>query len=47
MASFEIDSCVKGYHVYQQLWTGTVGENLSCRQEPINENDRYAIGFSY
>ena len=43
MATFEIDCCVRGYHVYQRLWTSTVGENLSCRREPTNENDRYAV----
>jgi len=43
MDTFEIDCCVQGYHVYQRLWTATVGENLSCRWEPTNENDRYAV----
>jgi len=43
MATFEIDCCVRGYHVSQRLWTSTVGENLSCRWEPTNENDRYAV----
>ena len=43
MATFEIGCCVRGYHAYQQLWTATSGENLSCKQQPISENDRYAV----
>ena len=43
MATFEINCCVRGYHVYQRLWTSTVGEHLSCRREHTNENDRYAV----
>ena len=43
MATFEINCYVQGYHVYQRLWTVTVGENLSCTWEPTIENDRYAV----
>ena len=25
------------------IWTATVGENLTCTQEPTNESDRYAV----
>ena len=46
MDTFEIDCCVQGYHVYQRLWTATFCENLSFRQEPINENDRYAVAVT-
>jgi len=46
MATFEIDCCVRGYHVYLKLWTATVGENLFCGWEPTNENDRYALAFT-
>ena len=29
MESFEVDSCVRGYHVYQSIWTPMDGEILS------------------
>ena len=35
--------CVRGYHVYKDVWAATVGEVLACRREPSNASDRYAI----
>ena len=44
MAShFEKECCVRGYHVYQRVWDAAIGENLTCRREPTNESDRYAV----
>ena len=43
MASFECDSCVRGYHVYQSIWSAAVGESLTCRREPLNPQDRYSV----
>ena len=40
---FEINCCVRGYHVYHRLWTATVGENLTCTREHTNESNRYAV----
>ena len=31
-ASFGFASCVRGYHVYQEIWTATEGETLICAQ---------------
>lgn len=39
----EINSCVRGYHVYQSIWTPVVGEGLDCVREPTNDIDRYAV----
>ena len=40
---FNIDSCVRGYHVYQLRWTAVVGEELTCRREPGNASDPFAV----
>ncbi len=40
----EIDSCVRGYHVFQSVWTPILDDNLICRQETGNVHDRYAVG---
>ena len=37
MATFEMNCSVRGYHVYQPLWTATIGDNLTCRQEPTKD----------
>ena len=40
---FEVQSCVRGYHVYQNVWTSYVGKVLSCAKEPRNPEDPYAV----
>ena len=34
--NFEIDSFVKGYHEYKNIWTPKIGETLSTEREPGN-----------
>ena len=38
-----VDSCVCGFHVYQEIWTSVIGECLHCKQERNNVEDRYAL----
>ena len=42
-ANFEIDSFVKGYHEYKNIWTPKIGETLSTEREPGNLVDKYAV----
>ncbi len=37
------DCCIRGYHVYQDLWEAAIGEKLMCRRETSNVKDRYAV----
>ena len=39
METFERELCVRGYHVYQRIWTAAVGEVLHCEREPTNSRD--------
>ena len=41
--NFEIDSFVKGYHEYKNIWTPKIGELLSTEREPGNLVDKYAV----
>ena len=47
METFERELCVRGYHVYQRIWTAAVGEVLHCEREPTNSRDRYAVVKKY
>jgi len=38
-----IHSCIRGYHVYNAIWTASVGEELPCRREVTNAIDQYAV----
>ena len=35
--------CVRGYHVYKDIWAAAIGEVLVCSREPTNAADRYAV----
>lgn len=43
MEETELACYVRGYHVYKTIWEAAVGEVLSCRREPTNSADRYAV----
>ncbi len=43
MEEYERACCVRGYHIYQAIWTAAVGEVLACEREPRNTTDRYAV----
>ena len=45
MATHEVNSCVRGFHVYSDIWTPFVGETLVCEQESGNPNDPYAVAI--
>ena len=36
-------SCTCGYHVYNAIWSATVGDELECAREVGNVKDAYAI----
>ena len=36
-------SCVRGYHVYKDIWDAVIGEAVICEREPHNVEDRYAV----
>ena len=42
-ATFTVESCVRGYHIYKDIWDATIGEELQCARESDNSNDRYAV----
>ena len=40
---FQRPCCIRGYHIYQEVWTAAVGEELICERETHNSHDRYAV----
>ena len=43
MTNFEIDSFVKEYDEYKNIWTPKIGETLSTERQPGNLVDKYAV----
>ncbi len=44
-ATFTVESCVRGYHMYKDIWDATVGEELECARESDNPADSYAVAM--
>ena len=40
---FTLISCVRGYHVYKDIWDPVVGETLNCEREDRNPQDPYDV----
>ena len=40
---YQVDRCVRGYHVYQDTWSPLVGEELDCKRQKENIHDYYAF----
>ena len=45
MDMHEANSCVRGFHVYSNIWIPFVGETLTCEQESGNPQDPYAVAI--
>ena len=41
--SFEVESYIKGYHAYKDIWVPEINEKLQARMEPENLMDKYAV----
>ena len=46
-SSYEFDSFIRGFHVYQHIWTPVEGQTYSCTCEPGNEQDCNAVAVMY
>ena len=44
--SFTVPSVIRGYHKYKDTWAAVVGEELSCKREPTNREDRFAVAVT-
>ena len=43
LETYEVPSCIRGHHVYRDIWSPTIGEELMCKRETTNDKDRYAV----
>ena len=42
-STVEMETCVRGFHVYKAIWEAAVEEELECGRERGNRVDRYAM----
>ena len=40
------DTCVRGFHVYKDVWRPVIGEELRCQREVDNPRDPYAVAVT-
>ena len=43
MEEFQKESCVRGYHLYKDVWNAVLGEELLCRRGAGNSSDLYTV----
>ena len=43
--SFEFDNCVRGHHIYKDVWTPVVNDGLNYRREEENVSDPYTVAI--
>ena len=43
MERYTVKSCVRGYHVYKDIWEASIGEELICVRETSNPKDPFAV----
>jgi len=41
-ATFTLSSCIRGYHVYKDVWDPSLDESVRCEREDRNPQDPYA-----
>ena len=43
--AFEVtmEAMIRGYHVYRDVWSAVVDEELACKREPFNASDPFAV----
>ena len=44
ITSLEVQSYIRGYHAYQDIWDPCIGEVLLLQREPDNPEDKFAVG---
>ena len=42
-ATFTVESYIRGYHIYKDIWDTTIAEELRCARESDSSNDCYAV----
>ena len=41
--SFTVELVIRGYHVYEEVWSSVIGEVLVCRRDTRNRHDPFAV----
>ena len=42
-----IESYVRGYHAYMDIWTPVIGQALLLKREPTNSQDVHAVAIYF
>ena len=45
--TYQVESVIRGHHIYKTVWTPFIGETLSLRIEDGNEQDYFAVAVIY
>ena len=46
MEEMRRESCIRGNHIYKEIWDPTIGEVVQCEREPRNSVDQYSVAIT-
>jgi len=47
MDSYTMESVDRGYHIYKEIWSASIGMSLGCERETFNPSDPYAVAMTH
>ena len=45
MSSYRMESCIRGFHIYKEVWTPFIGKRLGCACEKSNRENPFAVAI--
>ena len=45
MSLHRMESCIRGFHIYKEVWTPLIGERLGCTHEKSNREDPFTVAM--
>ena len=43
MDLFTVESIIRGYHIYEEVWSNVIGVVLVCHRDTQNHHDPFAV----
>ena len=43
IVDFSFSSCIRGFHVYKDIWKPKIDEVLQCQRDIANQKDKHAV----
>ena len=45
ISSYRMESCIRGFYIYKEVWTPFIGKRLGCAREKSNREDPFTVAM--